>query len=82
MRTHSRNAARRWRYGWWMVAVACCALPGLAHSQGVFTQQIPIKLPKGVNGTQPELSLAYSSGGGNGMVGMVKSPSVCKSYSA
>src|SRR3712207_3115197 len=35
---------------------------------GTFT--VPISLPPGRNGFQPELSLVYSSGNGNGLFGL------------
>jgi RHS repeat-associated protein len=51
-------------------AVSVASAPGLARGQSPFSHQIPIKLPKGANGMQPELALVYSPGGANGLVGM------------
>lgn len=56
-----------WARALWS-AVALVAIE--AHAQSPFTQTIPIKLPKGVGGTQPELSLTYDPSRGNGMMGM------------
>ncbi|MFN0062273.1 MAG: SpvB/TcaC N-terminal domain-containing protein [Myxococcaceae bacterium] len=42
----------------------------MAFAQGSFTHVIPIQLPAGSNGAQPDLSLVYDSGAGNGIVGM------------
>jgi RHS repeat-associated protein len=41
-----------------------------AFAQSMFSHQIPIKLPKAPNGTQPEIALAYMPGTGNGIVGV------------
>ena len=41
-----------------------------ARAQSMFTHQIPIKMPKGTHGMQPDLALVYTPGAGNGMVGM------------
>src|SRR5882724_5880239 len=48
--------------------------PDLHTGTGNFT--IPITLPTGRNGFQPELSLAYSTGNGNGYFGLGWSLSV------
>lgn len=39
-------------------------------SNGSFQFQIPIVIPQGRNGVQPNLSLSFSSSGGNGMAGV------------
>jgi hypothetical protein len=36
---------------------------------GAFNYTIPIQLPKGTNNLKPEISINYSSQGGNGLVG-------------
>ena len=36
---------------------------------GAFNFSLPIVIPEGTNGIQPNLSLTYSSGGGNGLLG-------------
>ena len=58
----------RWALG--LVVSCVLALATGARAQGVFSHQIPIKLPNGANGMQPELALTYASGSGNGIVGM------------
>lgn len=45
--------------------------PDLFTGTGNFT--VPIALPPGRNGFQPQLSLVYSTGAGNGPFGMGKS---------
>ena len=47
------------------------ALPGSASvgSTGSASYEIPLELPKGVNGFQPSASLSYASGRGNGLLG-------------
>jgi RHS repeat-associated protein len=39
-------------------------------SDGSFSYRLPIKLPRGLNGLQPELSLVYNSNHGNGPLGL------------
>jgi len=39
-------------------------------SSGAFQFQIPVVIPQGRNGVQPNLSLSFSSSGGNGMAGV------------
>src|SRR4051812_20922898 len=41
-----------------------------AYAQSMFNHSIPIKIPKGANGMQPEIALVYDPGAGNGIVGM------------
>jgi RHS repeat-associated protein len=54
------------------VATAIGATPASADvtQNGSAAYTIPIQLPKGTAGLTPELSLTYSSGGGNGLVGV------------
>ncbi len=49
-----------------------CLLPvsGAEVTQGRFTYQIPIRIPRGAHGMQPSLALTYDSGKGNDMVGV------------
>lgn len=41
-----------------------------ARAQSMFNHSIPIKLPKGANGMQPEITLVYDPAAGNGLVGV------------
>ena len=41
-----------------------------ANSQGTASLSYPITVPAGRNGMQPDLNVSYSSGGGNGLLGM------------
>ncbi|MET7458562.1 SpvB/TcaC N-terminal domain-containing protein, partial [Streptomyces sp. NPDC005574] len=47
-------------------------LPGSSQvgSDGSYSYSIPFAVPQGRSGVQPGLSLEYSSGGGNGLLGM------------
>ncbi len=36
---------------------------------GAFTYNVPIRIPKGTHGMEPNVSLVYNSQGGNGIVG-------------
>jgi RHS repeat-associated protein len=51
-----------------MLSMLCAV--GEAHAQSVFTHQIPIKLPKGANGVQPDLALVFSPNTTNGLLGV------------
>ncbi len=60
---------------WWAIrilSVAFLLVAGApdAFAQSTFNHQIPIKLPGGANGMQPDLALVYSPGAGNGIVGV------------
>ena len=46
------------------------AFAGKAAAQSMFHQKIPIKIPQGTHGMQPELALEYDPGLGNGIVGV------------
>jgi YD repeat-containing protein len=52
------------------VLVAVLMFAPSVSAQSIFTHQIQIKVPKGANGMQPDLSLVYTPNAGNGMVGM------------
>jgi RHS repeat-associated protein len=45
-------------------------LPLVEDNSGTFTMQVPMEVPDGVAGLSPDLSLVYSSAGGNGNAGM------------
>jgi RHS repeat-associated protein len=53
-----------------LVAVFLAAWVGDASAQQAFMHQVPLKLPKGAHGFQPEIALVYSSTQGNGPLGM------------
>ncbi len=46
------------------------AFAGNAAAQSMFHQKIPIKIPQGVHGMQPNLALEYDPNAGNGIVGV------------
>ncbi len=47
------------------------SIPGqFSVNQGAASYAIPLELPPGVAGMQPELSISYSSSGGNGIMGV------------
>ncbi len=55
------------------ILILLLVLPTIAAAdvvQGRFTHRIPIKIPPGTHGMQPNLALTYDSGRGNGDVGM------------
>ena len=52
-------------------AVALLLLAGTqASAQSAFSHQVPIKLPPGTNGMQPELALVYHPAGANSIAGV------------
>ncbi len=53
-------------------SIAFLANPLLAgvNPDGSYSHAIPIDIPKGINGVQPNLSLVYNSNAGNGMLGV------------
>ncbi len=50
--------------------LAVTAFAGNAAAQSMFHQKIPIKIPQGVHGMQPDLALEYDPNAGNGIVGV------------
>lgn len=47
------------------------SMPGNASvTQGSASYSIPIQMPKGINGMEPRISISYSSGGYNGLLGV------------
>ncbi len=55
--------------GLWLV-LGGNAVQADVNPDGSFTHVLPIKIPPGTNGMEPELSLKYSSNGINGMIGL------------
>jgi Salmonella virulence plasmid 65kDa B protein len=63
-----------------VLTVLCCsaanASPAVTPTQfavtegGAATITVPIKVPRGIGGMEPQLSLSYSSGAGNGLLGL------------
>jgi hypothetical protein len=61
------------RFAKYVIASLLVVLPAVSAAevtQGRFTYDIPIKVPRGAHGMQPNLSLTYDSGKGNDIVGM------------
>jgi len=67
----------------YLATLLLCVFVGSVHAldgatNGVFnvdlsgsaTYRIPIKVPQGINGVEPELSISYNSSAGNGILGM------------
>jgi hypothetical protein len=40
--------------------MALAAAPDQVHAQSTFSHPIPLKIPRGANGMQPDLALVYS----------------------
>lgn len=50
--------------------IAPSALTAGVNPDGSFAHQIPIDIPPGTAGVQPNIGLVYNSNGGNGMAGI------------
>jgi hypothetical protein len=56
-----------------IIILSITVIPAAAQEagpDGSFSYTYPIRIPQGVNGIQPDISLVYNSNGGNGMLGM------------
>src|SRR5262249_33210483 len=52
------------------IVFSVLALSTLARAQQPFSPRVPIKIPAGTLGVQPNLALVYAPNAGNGLVGM------------
>ena len=84
MRPHLRDSSDKWNCACRTIAgilMAVSAFGSMAAGQvtpvqfavsesGAATLSIPIQVPRGIGGMEPQLSLNYSSGAGNGLLGL------------